>query len=185
LADIKSGKLTRKDIKFVNDLSQGKAMIAAADLKVRMNTYEKLVEESGIEVTGAGKAKVESAYNDLLLSFKEAANLGVLAGPDMDIIEGSIQDASKGFIKNIFTGGGATRKVKASITQAQAALNRATVQNLEQIYAIDQKFQGSAYIDAILIPYGDELLLQSDIAEMQAILDGFEPALANTSTPAF
>lgn len=53
-----------------------------------LDRYEKALEATGPTFfMGAGKAKLQTAYNDLMLEMKELYNLGVLNGPDLEIME--------------------------------------------------------------------------------------------------
>lgn len=52
--------------------------------------YESLLDKYGYQITGANRTQLESAYKDLSIKYKEAAKLGALTGPDMNLIEGVI-----------------------------------------------------------------------------------------------
>ena len=58
--------------------------------------YRKLILETGPTIIpGADKLVLSAGYADLMLQLKELAKLGVLAGPDMDIMAQIIKDPTK------------------------------------------------------------------------------------------
>jgi len=169
------GGLTPADINDIDKSPQGKNLLAAADLKLKLNSYESLVDKHGIEVIGKDKAVLENAYNELLLSYKEAAKLGVLAGPDMDIINSAIREAAVGFggaLANTVTFGGQGRKLKANLKQAQITMNNSANLALDQLYARNPNYEGSTYVNAIMSPFGEELITQAELDEMDNIIFG-------------
>jgi len=52
-----------------------------------INAYEKVFEEVGNQRFGKGAARLGTAYNAVLLDMKELFNLGVLNGPDLELME--------------------------------------------------------------------------------------------------
>ena len=58
-----------------------------------LDRYRKVLSETGPTwVMGASKAKLQTAYNDMMIEMKELFNLGVLQGPDMMIMERTLTD---------------------------------------------------------------------------------------------
>lgn len=87
-----------------NDLA--KAERAGADLKQSLARYAEIVAgpvdpKTGKRIGGTGaeawngpdKARLGVAYQDALLKMKEAANLGVLNGPDLELMQKQLEDA--------------------------------------------------------------------------------------------
>lgn len=63
------------------------------DVLSNLNILETLVTQYGIEtMPGRAKADLASAYAATQLGYKEAARLGAITGPDMQIIENAIPD---------------------------------------------------------------------------------------------
>ena len=99
-SDRKNGILNDKDIKNIDASPQGKQLTTAANLKLKLSSYQDLVTKYGFEMAGPKKAVLENAYTELQLAYKEAANLGVLNGPDLGLVESAIRSATPGFFGN-------------------------------------------------------------------------------------
>ena len=69
-------------------------MKALGELKRSAEWYEDLLDEHGYEFRGSGKALLDNAYADLQVKWKEAANLGALTGPDLQLIIDSVKPAT-------------------------------------------------------------------------------------------
>lgn len=80
---------------------------ALIKLQGALDEYESLVKEHGVEISGANRKKIEAAFANLKIKYKEAANLGALTGPDISIIEEGIAPATgvSGAAKGVMTGG--------------------------------------------------------------------------------
>ena len=56
-----------------------------------LDTYEKLLKENGAEIwPGKTRLQMQTAHTDLLMEMKELLNLGVLNGPDLELMESMI-----------------------------------------------------------------------------------------------
>lgn len=175
LETTESNQLTTQDIKDIDTSPQGKALKSMGDLKLKLSNYQKLVNEHGMEAFGENRAALENAYRELQLSYKEAANLGALQGPDIELVESAIKSATPGFfgtMGNVLTFGQGTRNLKTNLDQAQETLNTAANTNLEQLIARDARYGDSVYVSSLVAPFGDEILLNSEVNEMDAILNG-------------
>lgn len=75
-----------------NDAKEVKKMKAAhEELQSSINRLANIVSQKGLRVMpGQDKTELESAYRDVQLKAKEAANLGAITGPDMEIIMGVV-----------------------------------------------------------------------------------------------
>ncbi len=172
--DRKNGILSEKDIQAIDKSPQGAKVKTAGDLKLKLSSYQDLVEKYGFEISGPEKAVLENAYIELQLAYKEAANLGVLNGPDLTLVEGAIRSATPGLfgnVGNILRFGGGTRNLKANLEQAQSTLNNAAALNLEQLYSRNPSYRNSQYVQSLTLPFGDELLLSEEKAAMDAVLN--------------
>ena len=101
----------------------GKFIDAASSLQSSLKSYHDLIEEYGsFQKFGAGKQLIDSAYADLKVKWKEAANLGALTGPDLGLIEDAIPEPKSGFWggagQKIF-GGGTDSYLKAIMQQSE------------------------------------------------------------------
>lgn len=172
--DRKQGYLTEQDIKRIESSPEGKKLSAASDLKLKLSSYQDLVEKYGFELTGAEKAVLQNAYTELQLKYKEAANLGALTGPDLGLVETAIRSATPGFwgnVGNVLSLGQGTRNLTANLEQAQATLNQAASQTYEQLLARDPLYETSLYVKSLVLPFGEELLTSGDKANMDAIIN--------------
>lgn len=88
--------LIGKGYRFVDptkETAAGARQETLGSMEHSLDTYEKILKEQGaMNITQmfsdpAKYAKLKAAYGDLLLETKELAKLGVLAGPDMDLME--------------------------------------------------------------------------------------------------
>jgi hypothetical protein len=73
---------------------EAQTLQAATNFQESLDRYKKLVDETGITATGSNRAKLDSAYADLQIKYKEAANLGALTGPDKSLMMEAVAPAS-------------------------------------------------------------------------------------------
>jgi hypothetical protein len=171
--DRENGTLNEKDISNIDNSPQGKKLQTAADLKLKLSSYQQLVDKYGMELFGTNAAVLENAYKELQLSYKEAANLGVLNGPDLTIVEEAIRSATPGALGNflnVATFGQGTRNLKANLNQAQTTLNATAQANAEQLFARDEAYRNSDYVRTILLPFGDELISSDEASRIDDLL---------------
>ena len=112
----------------------GAKMVSGINMLGALDEYEKVVRENGgINATGPAAAKIESAYNNLALKYKNAAELGALAGPDLALIESNIQRAGglSSWLKSSSIGG--SEGVYATIAQAREGAHRDYALSMEQL----------------------------------------------------
>lgn len=174
LADKANGFLSEKDIKNIDTSPQGKQLVTASNLKLKLSSYQDLVKQHGFEMLGPNKAVLENAYTELQLAYKEAANLGVLNGPDLGLVENAIRSATPGFlgnVGNILRLGGGTRNLEANLEQAQTTLNNSASLVAEQLYARNPAYKQSSYVQSLVLPFGDELITKAEQDEMDAALN--------------
>lgn len=116
---------------MVNTSDQAKKIRNIGTLNTKLKNLEELVSSIGAEVTGSDKAKLESAFKDAEIAWKEAANLGALQGPDIKMIEGALGQSpttGKGLFGYALSGGkeGLLNKIRGAreraITEGQGHL---------------------------------------------------------------
>lgn len=73
---------------------RGQLFLDTADkMEQALDAYWSVLKRTGTKIRpGADQMELGSAYSALQLEYKELAALGVLAGPDMDLIESVLQD---------------------------------------------------------------------------------------------
>lgn len=89
------GTVTRPDGTPIRDVPQTvrEQVAGIDDVLSNLNILETLVTQYGIEtMPGRAKADLASAYAATQLGYKEAARLGAITGPDMQIILNAIPD---------------------------------------------------------------------------------------------
>lgn len=93
---------------MINTSEQAKKIRNIGTLNTKLANLENLVSNIGAEVSGADKAKLESAFKDAEVAWKEAANLGALQGPDIEMIRGALGQSpttGKGLFGYALSGG--------------------------------------------------------------------------------
>lgn len=71
-----------------------------------LEEYATLIQqnEGGLRWPGEQRARLEAAYRNVLLELKEAYNLGVLNGPDLQLMEQILTDPTSMFSQGLFYG---------------------------------------------------------------------------------
>lgn len=92
--DVNNGILTESEIKNIDSSPQGKKLLLLNDLKQSIEQYKTLVEEYGRGILPGQKSILENAWSDLAIKWKEAAKLGALTGPDIELVEKNIPNAA-------------------------------------------------------------------------------------------
>lgn len=124
----------------------GKFIDAASNLQSSLKSYHDLIEQYGsFQKFGTGKQLIDSAYADLKVKWKEAANLGALTGPDLGLIEDAIPEPKSGFWggagQKIF-GGGTDAYLKTILQQSENA-KAASKKNLGILKSLYPELIGS------------------------------------------
>ena len=156
------GYLEETEIKKIDSSPQGKKVKALGDLKQKLEGYRSLVEERGTETPlGGQKSKLDAAYADLKIAYKEAANLGALTGPDVTLLEEAIKPASFGgfFAPLKRLGAVATRQGKGSILdgidQSLSIVNKNAKTNVNQLLTRDPRYKSAWYVKELISPFGE------------------------------
>lgn len=79
----------------------------------KLDTFSKKIEEiePGVTTFGTERADIQNAYTSILLELKNLEELGVLAGPDLDLLQGMLGDPTS-FYQNIAMGGAEGTKLQ-------------------------------------------------------------------------
>lgn len=153
--DLTSGVLTDAQIKNIDTSPQGKKVTTLGDLKQKLSNYQTLIDTYGTASFGTQKAELESAYNELKIAYKTAADLGAIQAPDIPVIEGALKNAtfanpaSQLWAK--MTGGG-VGSIKAGLNQAMQTLNNSAAVNITQLYARNPSYRNSEYVGSLVDP---------------------------------
>lgn len=130
---------------------------SSSDLLTSLKNYKNLVETYGIEIGGEGASKLNSAYADLKIKWKEAANLGALTGPDVAILEEAILPAANwggAFtqFKNFgFWGEGG---ILSSLEQANMNISDSAKTAADRLKVRNPKYNNNPTIKQLLTPFG-------------------------------
>lgn len=129
---------------------QYKAIIKAQESLSYLDAFEKDFKKYGTTsqyTSPFDNAKLGATYNAAVLNLKEFFNLGVLNGPDLDVIKSVLPDpTNQGLITNIKS----KTATKAGITNVKSQIN-STLDN--RLLSLQQQYGG----------YGDEVTALSDV----------------------
>lgn len=156
--------LTDSQQKAVEASREAKAIEAGNDLKAKLKNYRDLVSVYGFEAVGKASAEIDSAYSQLKIAYKEAANLGALTGPDVTIIEEAIKPATDVFNLPGYFARGGKEGVLASIDQVDNSVDALLVRNRQQLKAKWSNYSEDPYLKILA---GEEVT-QEDISGMSA-----------------
>ena len=117
-----------------NTLPEGatKQVTGAVNMVDAINNYQKIVNKyDGLALKPTTRAELSNAYNNMMLQAKEAYNLGVLNGPDLDILRGVVQDP------NTFKGALVDTKMLIGQSDALGETARNTINNAYGIHNVE------------------------------------------------
>ena len=152
-SDTTSGTLTERDLKAIDSSPQGKKLTSLSNLYQLSSTYKNLVDTYGFKATGPNKTLLDNAYADLKIAYKEAANLGALTGPDVNIIEEAIKPASGATNYLNYKLSGGRGGVSSGIEQALGKARREALQNYKQLTARNSNYSSSDYVRSLISPF--------------------------------
>lgn len=151
--DLQSGVLNEKEIKAVDASPEAKKLNTLYDFRAKADRYLTQLEQYGLEPFGRGKTFLDQAYADLKIAYKEAANLGALTGPDVEIIIDAVKPATgiRGASSAIFGGGvsGIKGGVQNLITNIDTDAQRAYSQLIKR----NPRFGQSEYVQGLGQPF--------------------------------
>ncbi len=155
--DTVSGTLSDADIKRIDTSPQGKKLISLSGLYQKSQTYQNLVNQYGFKATGNAKALLDSAYADLKIAYKEAANLGALTGPDVSIIEEAIKPTSGGAAKYLsYKLSGGQGGVSGAIEQSLSKARTEALNNYKQLTSRNSNYANSEYTRSLISPFAKQ-----------------------------
>lgn len=164
--DLASGTLTDVELKNIDASPQGKKLTTLADLKSKANNYQTLVEEYGLQQTGQGRTLLENAYADLQVAWKEAANLGALTGPDLQLIQDSVKPATGlRAIQTQATGGGSAG-ILNGLKQMTERIDRDAASSYSLLLNRNQKYEDSGYVQGLGAPFLEQYRTQLNDGEI-------------------
>lgn len=103
--------------------------LAIDNLESALTEYEAALDKYGsMETYGAGKGVLETAYANVLIQAKEAANLGALTGPDMEIMNQTI--IAPNSVGQATVGGASGVKAQMQSVRSQLKQKRANLNTL-------------------------------------------------------
>ena len=124
---------------------KGAAYQSQAQIEASLNNYRSQLQKYGPRVVPSGdKLKLRASYNDLLLEAKELYNLGVLQGPDLELMNQVMQDPTM-WTSQIYTG-------DEMLQQLDSAFGN-KVQNARKI--LDQRYGEQTAPQATTVDWND------------------------------
>jgi hypothetical protein len=155
-SDVTSGSLTEQQLKQIDTSPQGKKLVSLSGLYQKSQTYKNLVDSYGFKATGSQKALLDSAYADLKIAYKEAANLGALTGPDVGLIEEAIKPSSGALNYFNYKLSGGQGGVSGAIDSALGKARKEALQNYKQLTARNPGYANSDYVNQLITPFAKD-----------------------------
>ena len=144
--------LSDKEVKELDITTEAKALKTLADLKASVQQYDSLIGQEGFALTGGGRAKLDALYADVKIKWKEAAALGALTGPDLELIQQAVPSATGFGRLNPF---GANQKgVRDTLAQTIAGLDRSARNKYDQLILRNDKYGNNPYVRSLGTPFG-------------------------------
>lgn len=144
--------LSNKEMKELDVTTEAKALKTLADLKASVKRYDSLIGQEGFALTGEGKAKLNALYADVKIKWKEAAALGALTGPDLELIEQAVPAATGIGRLNPFSAD--PKAVRNTLAQTVAGLDRSARSKYDQLVLRNDKYENNAYVRSLGTPFG-------------------------------
>ena len=110
--------------------SKNLRVLGAAEDKVSDFRRKIIALDPGPLTFGVNRSVIDSGYTSLLLELKNFAELGVLAGPDLDLLQSMIGDPT-GFIQTMLKGG--SEGVLAQLDELQDMVNTSRDRSYENV----------------------------------------------------
>jgi hypothetical protein len=147
------GMLNDKDIKTIESSNEGKTLVNLGELMRSAENYSDLLGQYGTELFGSGKTLLDGAYADLQVKWKEAAKLGALTGPDLQLIFDAIKPAT-GFrgAFSALTGGG-TSGIKSGVSSLMDRITSEATVTYDRLNSRNKKYAGSNYVKQLIQPF--------------------------------
>lgn len=164
--DLTSGFLTDAEVKSIDNSPQGKKLTTLTGLKTKALAYKTLVEQFGTETYGENASLLDSAYAELQVAWKEAANLGALTGPDLQLIQDSVKPATglRGARTNLQYGGASG--IVNNVDRMIEKIDKEGVNEYSNLINRNQKYQNSDYVNGLGSPFIGEFTSQLKAGEI-------------------
>lgn len=147
-------QLNDDQLKKVDQTNEKKNLDSLANLERSAGRYQELVDQYGYEAFGTGRTLLEGAYADLKVKWKEAANLGALTGPDLDLIIEAVKPATGlSGIKQKLIGGG-NQGLLSQLEKLRSNISEDGQRYYNQLIQRDANYQYSPYIQSLGKPFG-------------------------------
>jgi len=145
-------RLTEADITKVDKTPESKKLIALADMSSKVKNYRDLIEQYGFSIVSPRqKTLLEGAYADALLSWKTVAELGALAGPDIEIINLALKPVTG--LGSAAKAGFNSKNIVESLDNALASSAVGAEQNYNRLLARDERYANADYIKLLGEPF--------------------------------
>lgn len=148
--------LSDKQIKAVESSPEAKQLISLKDLKNKLQAYKNVVSSlDSFASFGANASKVDALYSAAQIAWKEAAALGALTGPDLDLIYKALKPMSG--LKNYpgFVAGGGKAGVTASLDAGLDTLNTSGSTKSKTLISKYGEYKDDPYIVDLTEGFGE------------------------------
>lgn len=145
--------LNDRDLSALDRTEEAKSLNTLGDLRTSMQRYSSLLDIHGLQVAGKGRTELENQYADLKIKWKEAAKLGALTGPDVEVLMDAIKPAT-GFAgaKAALLGGG-IEGIKGGVGKMLNNIDSDGRKEYDKLIKRNSKYKESEYVQSLAIPF--------------------------------
>lgn len=181
-ADVLNGTLDDTDIAKVDKSDEAKKLKTLAELKMRLQRYKDLHAEYGTALFGEPRALLESAYADLQVAWKDAAGLGALTGPDLDLLKNAVKPTTGLSGWGSFLSSGGNDGISKSIQQMIDRVDQEGQGNFQSLLKRDGRYENSEYIQNLGSKFGSPPSSGGGNPDLDSALDkaGFKGDLSTS-----
>lgn len=148
-------QLTPEQQSQVAKSPEGTKLTTLRDLQNSLKAYKDLVNKHGLTFTGAAKNEIESAYADLKIKYKEAANLGALTGPDIEVLAEGIKPSTGAKGIGSYALGGGKEGVLKGLAQIEGRIKQDAQGYAKQLTSGNPQIAQSEYVKGLIAPFID------------------------------
>ncbi len=147
------GELTDKELAAVDKTKEAENLKLVSDLKASALRYKDTLNTYGYEAFGVGKTLLDNTYAELQVKWKEAARLGALTGPDLQLILDAVKPATglRGAY-SVATGGGVSG-ISTGVDAMITRLDEDGLRNFELLKTRNTKYKDNPYVNALGKPF--------------------------------
>lgn len=126
------------------------ALLAYQSITPTINEYKRLVDEGGLGlIPGTQQDVLKQTQTNLMLQMKELYNLGVLNGPDLDLMEKMVYDVTspRNYATSVIGGQDPKQRFKTNLENLERQLEllaRPKVMALQNVFNIGQQNAGGS-----------------------------------------